>query len=363
VAPAVVETAKPSDPPASAAAYSVWPGPPSIATSLTPANGSETGAEYDAPPLLLTATAATPLQIMATARSESAVTAAFRPWKELFVAQFVSAPFTATGGAPCAIAVQAPLTHACVSAQALPQAPQFARSSVMFTHAPEQFVCPLGQVRLHMPSVHASPAGQTVPQLPQLLVSLLKFEQNAVAPAPHALGVATGHAQEPPPHCWPAGQVLPHDPQSFTSVDVLVQNVGLTVGQAVWPATHETEQDPAVQRSPAAHLFPQTPQLFGSVWKAVQNALPPVPHAFGVELGQEQPPPAHCCPAAHVTPQEPQSFGSVEVLVQNVGAAVGQAVCPETHESAHEPDAQSWPAGHTVPQVPQLLLSVCELAQ
>src|ERR1019366_2364058 len=47
-------------------------------------------------------------------------------------------------------------------------------------------------------------------------------------------------------------------------------------------------QTPLEQTWPAEHFMPHAPQLFGSDTKAVQNAAPPVPQAFGVAVGQLQ---------------------------------------------------------------------------
>jgi hypothetical protein len=78
----------------------------------------------------------------------------------------------------------------------------------------------------------------------------------------------------------------------------------------------EAAQTPPVQSWPAAHLVPQAPQFCGSVWKLVQNAEVPDPHALGVALGQAQLLPEQVWPTGHAWPQEPQLAASVPRLAQ-----------------------------------------------
>ena len=47
--------------------------------------------------------------------------------------------------------------------------------------------------------------------------------QKAPAPEPHALGVEAGQAQVPPVHSWPTGQVFPQLPQLSGSVGSVAQ--------------------------------------------------------------------------------------------------------------------------------------------
>jgi len=88
------------------------------------------------------------------------------------------------------------------------------------------------------------------------------------------------------------------------------------VGQAVWPAEQLCVQTPAEQTLPAAQTVVQLPQWFGSVWKLVQKAVVPVPHALGVEAGQPHTPAAQACPAGQTLPQVPQLLASVAVVAQ-----------------------------------------------
>jgi len=77
-------------------------------------------------------------------------------------------------------AMQAPPTHICPAAQALPQEPQFIASRVVSTQLPPQSVCPASHMRIiavHMPFMHDWPAVQALPQEPQLLALLVGSTQ------------------------------------------------------------------------------------------------------------------------------------------------------------------------------------------
>jgi hypothetical protein len=63
-------------------------------------------------------------------------------------------------------------------------------------------------------------------------------------------------------------------------------------------------------------------------------------------------------PAAHVFPQPPQFFGSVFVFAQN-GFSPAQRVKPPPQIVSHFPALHTLDAEHTFPHVPQLRLSVC----
>jgi hypothetical protein len=63
-------------------------------------------------------------------------------------------------------------THIWPLAQALPQAPQFAGSEVVFTHAvPHRVVLPL-QLTAQAPDEQTCPLGQTFPHVPQFAGSV-----------------------------------------------------------------------------------------------------------------------------------------------------------------------------------------------
>jgi hypothetical protein len=144
------------------------------------------------------------------------------------------------------------------------------------------------------------------PQEPQLFVSVKNAAQKALAPVPHASGVAAGQAHSSAAHCWPTGHAWPQEPQFSASCVRLAQYVGELVGHLVSPVTHVTPQTPPAHSLPAAHWLPQEPQLFVSVKNAAQKALAPVPHASGVEAGHEHVLPPHCCPTGQVWPHAPQ---------------------------------------------------------
>jgi hypothetical protein len=87
----------------------------------------------------------------------------------------------------CELAVHPPQTPAVQlwpAAQALPQAPQFLVSVLVFTQTPPQATWPLGQVQT--PAVQLWPAAQALPQPPQFDGSLPVFTQTplqSVCPA------------------------------------------------------------------------------------------------------------------------------------------------------------------------------------
>lgn len=95
-----------------------------------------------------------------------------------------------------------------------------------------------------------------------------------------------------------------------------------------------------------------------------QYALPPLPHAVGVDAAHWQTPLTHVWPSVQPAPQEevptgPQFFGSVRVSVQ----MPLQSVSPERQEAAHAPLVHTVPAAQVVPQPPQLRLSVLKSVQ
>jgi hypothetical protein len=69
----------------------------------------------------------------------------------------------------------APLTQFCPEGQTLLHAPQCAVLVCVFTHIPEQLVCPMGHPPpMHMPAVHVCPVAQATPQPPQFVVLLVR---------------------------------------------------------------------------------------------------------------------------------------------------------------------------------------------
>ncbi len=63
--------------------------------------------------------------------------------------------------------VQRPMEHTSPAAQAVPQAPQLARSVCRSTQRPLHAACPVGQPIWHCPATHTWVRAQAVPQAPQ----------------------------------------------------------------------------------------------------------------------------------------------------------------------------------------------------
>jgi len=73
---------------------------------------------------------------------------------------------------------------------------------------------------------------------------------------------------------------------------------------------------PLEQKSPDGQAARHAPQFWGSVWKFTQEAVAPVPQAFGVAAGQAHALLVQLCPAGQTLPQLPQLFGSLFVVAQ-----------------------------------------------
>ena len=88
------------------------------------------------------------------------------------------------------------------------------------------------------------------------------------------------------------------------------------VPHAVWPAGQAQFEPEHV--APLAQALPHVPQLFGSVALVVQKALPPEPHASGVEGGQMDvhTPVTQLCDVPQTFPQVVQFALSVCVFAQ-----------------------------------------------
>jgi hypothetical protein len=72
---------------------------------------------------------------------------------------------------PGQLPAHAPLTHASVPVQVLPQAPQLLGSVFVVTHDEPQSVCPETHSVEHTLLTHAVPAAQTCPHMPQFALS------------------------------------------------------------------------------------------------------------------------------------------------------------------------------------------------
>ena len=106
--------------------------------------------------------------------------------------------------------------------QTLPQPPQFAESSLTFTHAPAQQDWPGGQGTLqalqfaesvckflHTPLQHVCPAAHIVSQLPQCVVSHTLLQQRPSQQVPLQFDCPAGQQRPTPTHDCPSGQQTP----------------------------------------------------------------------------------------------------------------------------------------------------------
>lgn len=124
----------------------------------------------------------------------------------------------------------------------------------------------------HVPPKQASPAGQTVPQAPQLRLSLLVTVQTPPQLVEPETQV-TPHL--PPEQTSPVGQTVPQVPQFWLSVcgDTQTPAQSSPVGRRQAAA-----QAPAEQNWPAVQAAAQAPQFCGSLMRAAQVEVAPVPH-------------------------------------------------------------------------------------
>lgn len=169
-----------------------------------------------------------------------------------------------------AVSTHAPAVQAvvaCGSAQARPQAPQWAALvavgiSQPLAADPSQSPKPAAQrTTTHVPSVHpaaeAFASAHVVAQLPQCAGSMDVSAQRAPAPLPQ---VTSGAAQvvphTPPEHTRPAGHAAPQAPQLALSVCRLVH----MPPQLVRPAPQTGTHAPAVHPLPGGQARPHAPQ-------------------------------------------------------------------------------------------------------
>jgi hypothetical protein len=140
---------------------------------------------------------------------------------------------------------QAPIWHVEPIAQAVPQAPQLALSLCVLTQVGAaaigvQSTWPIGhegRVVPHTPARQVCPVAQVRPHIPQLASSTWRSAQTAVAPVPQSIWPMVQPAvpvQVPPAQVWPIAQVRPHIPQLAVSVMTLAQ----AAPQRVWPIGH-----------------------------------------------------------------------------------------------------------------------------
>jgi hypothetical protein len=93
----------------------------------------------------------------------------------------------------------------------VPQAPQFWLSLLVTVQMPPQLVEPGTQVRPQVPPEQTWPAGQTVPQVPQLWLSVWGETQTPAQRSP--VGGRQAAAQAAPEQSWPDGHAVPQAPQ------------------------------------------------------------------------------------------------------------------------------------------------------
>jgi hypothetical protein len=189
----------------------------------------------------------------------------------------------------------------------------------------------------HAPPEQTSGAAQTVPHAPQLFESELRLVQTVVPVAGSAQPVSPivhcpGARHVPPEQDCDGGQTVPQAPQLFESVLRLVQTAVPVAGsmQLLSPMAHcpGLRQAPLEQDSGAGQTLPHAPQLFESALRLVQTGLAAVPHV--VSPGQ-LPPATHLAEvhdsfAGHTLPHAPQLLESVLRLVQTGAAAEPQVV-------------------------------------
>lgn len=210
-----------------------------------------------------------------------------------------------------------PPEHPCPVAQACPQAPQFAASVCVFTHAPEQLVVPEAQQR-RFEQLGVAP-GQTWPHPSQFAGSVEKFTQ----PPAHWFGKAgLPQTQVPPEHVECGKLVLqsfPHEPHAVASVWVF-RHCGLLPVQLVAlplqvQAPEEQVASVVETRSGLKQACVQVPQKTGSVSRSTH--FPGfVPHTVGVAGGQLHVEEVQLPPVGHRAPHAPQLAASAVTSVQ-----------------------------------------------
>jgi hypothetical protein len=216
----------------------------------------------------------------------------------------------------------------------MPQPPQCAAVSSVFTHILSQNVSPAGQPQA--PSVQGKPSSHLVAHLPQWSASVFASVQ---APS-QMISVARPHLQVPPWHDWPAEQVTPHFPQCSEFELVLTHELP----HAVLPAGQP--QLPFEQACPPLHLVPQEPQELPVVCKSTQASpqrMRPVGQGsvFAMHLVTAQ-----ISPFAQALSQLPQCAGEFKFE-----HSLPHSCSPGAQ--AQLPSMQALPPAHLPPQLPQ----------
>jgi hypothetical protein len=237
-------------------------------------------------------------------------------------------------------ATQAPSEQVVPRPQGIAQPPQFALSFWGFTHVAPQRRSPAAQAQT--PALQVAPFGHWTPQALQLSVLLVVSTQlllQFVSPAAH------DSAHTPFEHTCPAAHTFPQVPQLFGSLCVWMHTLLQRIPFWHWqtPAWHVV---PAAQRA----LHPPQLALF------VERSRQLLPHCV-VPPVHWQVPATHDSPDAvlHVTPHPPQLFGSAWSAMH----APLQYACPGGQ--VHTPPTHVEVAPHAFAQAPQLFGSVLRL--
>ena len=220
-----------------------------------------------------------------------------------------------------------------------------------FTHEPEQFCVPAGQVEVHTLFVHTSLAWHCLPQEPQLLGSVLVSAQplaHCAKPAlqalPQVLAVQVAKPFAGASHC------LLQPLQLLGSFAMSAQRESHGAKPAVHEKPHFESLQVALPCAGIGHALPQSPQLPGE--EVVSMQAPPqllVPVAqVALQLPSE-----HTKPAPQAVPQAPQCAGSLCRSMhwpEHWSSPWAHATwhCPFTHSAMPPVGAE-----HSAPHLPQ----------
>jgi hypothetical protein len=202
--------------------------------------------------------------------------------------------------------------------QTFPQLPQLLGSLFVFTQAPPQRACWVGQPTLEQaPATQASPAPHLVPQAPQfwklVCVSMHRPPQS---------DCPTSQVHVPALQICPPPQTVPHPPQFEASLFVSTQLALHSVRPVAHPAVHL----PALQTWFEPQAVPQVPQFFASAPRSTQAPLQAVVPASHTQLL-----PLQISPPPQAVPQAPQCWASLARSTQPPVHVVSGAVQVATH--------------------------------
>ncbi len=244
------------------------------------------------------------------------------------------------------VVVQAPAAHVDPAPHARPQAPQFAPSVIVFTHADPHIAVPAGHAQV--PPVQMVPPEQARPQLPQFAALVARavsqpsaaaalqspkpaLQANPQAPVPEQVGAfafaGVGHG----------AVVLPRP----SALQVLREE---TLAQAVVPGVqiHEVQVVPEHVDAPGhVSVVLVSPSLLHvrTVRASTHDDDP------GVHASARHAPASQRCEVAHAigVDPSPSALQTERVLASAQVALPGEHVC-----ATHAPAAQLWPAAQAV---------------